>query len=158
MVQDCVTPLGQMDNTGRTPKIHTMIRLKISLVKQRTIQHAHGNRLTTTPTPCLKCATCMIRHEPHYHPFSVTDKKFPISPSCQYLSLALLWQPLCPSIVSIPFSEPPTRLDQLHHIKELFRRHDREAHTRNYPRPEAVHLVRSRQLHRPRTSWGSEQC
>lgn len=63
--------------------------------------------------------------------------------------LLLPWQALLPPCLDIPLSKPVARLDQLHHIQNLLRRHHRGRDGRKYPRQGRVHLVRSGQLHGP---------
>lgn len=64
------------------------------------------------------------------------------------LALVLLGQALGLPHSNVSLSQPLARFDDLDHVDELLEEHDGEADTSDDPRPEAVHLVGTRQLER----------
>ena len=59
-----------------------------------------------------------------------------------------LGQPLRPPLLPIHLRQPLTSLNKLHDIDRLLRRHDGEAHAREDPGDQRVHLVGARELQR----------
>jgi hypothetical protein len=77
--------------------------------------------------------------------------------SFRFLHAPLSRQPRRSPRFQISFRKPAARFNQLDDIYPLFAEHDWKANACDYPGPERIHLVRSRELERTSTVWVGEK-